>query len=81
MKRVFDDVVPGFPVGGSDMAKLKREVLALLEGMGLKKGSYKIPNFKDSKIDKIEIAFTVSAIDDDVVTWSRYRVSVVRIIG
>ncbi len=35
--------------------------------MGLKKGSYKIPNFEDSKIDKIEIAFTVSAIDDDVV--------------
>ena len=67
MRVVFDDVVPGFPVGGSDINRLKKQILALLEGMGLMTGSYKIPDFKDSQKNKIAIAFTVSSIDKSVV--------------
>ena len=67
MKVLFDDVVPGFPLGGPDVDRLKQEILAMVEGMGFKKMTYNIPNFKDSQNKKIAIAFTVSSVDRNAV--------------
>ena len=67
MKILFDNVVPGFPVGGADIERLKRQIHALLEGVGFTKASYRIPDFKDSQGALIDIHFTVASIDKEAV--------------
>jgi hypothetical protein len=64
MSVTFDNVTPGIALSANEAQRLRGQIESLIVGMGLHKGGYNIPDFRDDRGQKRVIQFTVTNINN-----------------
>lgn len=58
-----DKVTPGIALSWAEANRLKGQIEAYIQGIGMKKGRYTIPDFKDDRGSKRRIEYQVTSVE------------------
>ena len=63
----LDKVTPGIALSASEANRLKGQIDAYIQGIGMQTGNYTIPDFKDDRGSKRRIEYRVNSIQGNTI--------------
>lgn len=63
MPVTFDKVTPGIALSAPEADRLKGQIEAYIQGIGMNTGTYTIPDFKDDRGSRRRIEYNVKSIE------------------